>query len=88
MEPAKGEGEMKRRVIIALVAAALTAMLIPAAFGQPERHDQSMVSLSARNQAMATSRGQAFYVNTRYGELDPWIANLIARAGYRVVSSS
>ena len=78
---------MRCRIVIALVAAALTAMLIPAAFGQPERHDQSMVSLSTRNQATVTSRGQAFYVDARYGELDPWIANLIARDGYRVVSS-
>jgi len=78
---------MKRWIITALFAAALTAMLIPAAFGQP-RPDRSTPDRSLRKQAMTEFRGQAFYMNTRYGALDPWIANLIAREGYRVVSSS
>ena len=78
---------MKRWIITALFTAALMAMLGPGAFAQPRPH-RSMAGGLARKQTMTRFRGQAFYMNTRYGELDPWIANLIAREGYRVVSSS
>jgi len=81
---------MKRRIIIALVTAALTAMLVPTAVGQPRATvlRKAKAGALARSRATSGPRGQAFYVSTRYGKLDPWVVNLIARNGYRVVSSS
>ena len=76
---------MTRRTIIALLAVASTAVLAATAFGQSSSDDLSMVSLVQRNDATATPSGQAFYVTSKDGKLDPWILNLIARKGYRVV---
>ena len=65
---------MKRWLIIAVVAAALTAIAVPTGF--------------ATFQAAGHSPGSRdFYVNSRYGNPDPWMLNLIARMGYRQVSS-
>jgi len=77
---------MKRRIVIALLAIAPTATLAPTAFGHATGHDPVMANLLARSHAATASPGKAFYVSGKGGQLDPWILNLIARKGYRVVS--
>jgi hypothetical protein len=83
---------MKRRITITIVAALLTAMLVPTAFGKPTANgsfDPWLVNLLARNQSRASSaaRPHDFYVSSKYGQPDPWILNLIARKGYRQLPS-